>query len=326
MEAERYEEMKNSIAKLKENVHLPEYNIYLFGHSNATEELAEYLSDIGLMAKCIIDNSKEKHGKDYKGIPIVPVDTVLSDEEDKSMVFIVSRFYEEMYAQLRRIGYTGRIEKLCDYNSFAEYSLSDETIKRKRQRALRGEANLKDLSGEYRDFFKIFCPFEALGDIYFTMMYLPEFLKKTGFDKAVVFVVGNACAKVARLFGTAEVKVLDQTYMDETVQGVIFTGDKSSYIAHQDRPYVVKLHRALSIKCIPLEKIYCCGVFGLPQDTQADMPKIWKAYEKLDDIKEGKTLILSPYAKSVTALPEQLWEDIVKDYTDMGYDIFTNVA
>ncbi len=231
-----------------------------------------------------------------------------------------------MYAQLRRIGFEGRIEKLCDYNSFAEYSLSDETIKRKRQRALRGEGYLKDLSDEYRDYFKIFCPFKALGDIYFTMMYLPAFMKKNGYENAVVFVVGNACAKVARLFGSAEVKVLDQTYMDEAVQGVIYTGDKSSYIAHQDRPYVVKLHRALYIKCIPLEKIYCCGVFGLPQDTQADMPKIWKAYEKLDDIKEGKTLILSPYAKSVTALPEQLWEDIVKDYTDMGYDIFTNVA
>ena len=46
----------------------------------------------------------------------------------------------------------------------------------------------------------------------------------------------------------------------------------------------------------------------------------------LDRIRDGKAVIFSPYAKSVTSFPEAVWEQIVACCTDRGYQCFTNVA
>lgn len=79
-------------------------------------------------------------------------------------------------------------------------------------------------------------------------------------------------------------------------------------------------------KCIPLERIYCCGVFGLPKETKASLPIRLHRYADLEQIKEGRAVIFSPYAKSVTELPDALWEEIVDSYLSSGYQCFTNVA
>ena len=77
---------------------------------------------------------------------------------------------------------------------------------------------------------------------------------------------------------------------------------------------------------IPLETIYCCGVFGLPKDTVQTEPTNWQEYPGIDDIEDGKSVILSPYAKSVTALSSDIWNDIVSEYRNKGFKIFTNVT
>ena len=102
--------------------------------------------------------------------------------------------------------------------------------------------------------------------------------------------------------------------------------DENAFSAHQDRPYVVNLSKALYLKRIPLEQIYCCGVFGLPRGTEPVIPERWTEYGDLDSIEKKHAVILSPYAKSVTALSEKIWEDIVSDYAGRGYQVFTNVA
>ena len=82
------------------------------------------------------------------------------------------------------------------------------------------------------------------------------------------------------------------------------------------------------VKCIPLEQIYCCGVFGLPKDTQPVRPSAEKLrqYPDLKSISKGNAVIFSPYAKSVTALPAEFWVGAVQHYKEKGYQCFTNVA
>jgi len=158
------------------------------------------------------------------------------------------------------------------------------------------------------------------------MSYLPHFLKKRRISQCVIGVTGTALAQVVRMFGTYAVEVFKQGDMDEIIQAVLYTQDKEAFIPHQDRPYVINLHRALHVKCIPLEKIYCCGVFGLPEDVIPQRPVNLLEYNQLEKIEQGKTVILSPYAKSVTMLPEGVWEQIAKIYIQKGYRCFTNVA
>ena len=312
---ERFEENRSSIT---------EKTTYLFGHCEATLCLADFLLSNNIAPKAILDNSERKHGMTYKGIPVVPVGMAVDDAD--AAVLIVTRFYEAMNAQLRELGFKGSVIKLVDFNTYADYSLSEETVGRMRKRLQHGLEGLEKIKERFQNKLLIFCPFNALGDIYLCMSYLPAYQKKMGYEKAILFVPSNACANVVRLFEGYESEVYKQKELDAIIQAVIYTGDKRCYIAHQDRPYVVSLHKALYVKKIPLETIYCCGVFGLPKNTTPAVPNNWESYTKLDDIKEGKTAILSPYAKSVTSLSEKLWNDIVTDLKSRGYTVYTNVA
>ena len=326
MDQLHYDEMVTNLHHLIEEHAIQNKKIYLFGHCNATEELADLLSGFNYNVEAILDNNQEKHGKSYKGIPICHPRQILVENAQNTIVCIAARAYAAMTKQLNQIGYKGAVRKLVDYNSFAEYSLSEDTIVRMTARMERGKIILDDLKQKYTDYFRIFCPFSALGDVYIMMSYLPYFLEKREKEKCVVCVVGNACAKVVRIFGAYPAEVYQQKDMDEMIQAVLYTEDKDSFIAHQDRPYVINLHKALYKKCISLEQMYCCGVFGLPIGTIPVKPVRLEQYKELETIEKGNAAIFSPYAKSVTAFSNDFWKQIVDDYLQRGYQCFTNVA
>ncbi len=330
MDQSHYKEMLSNLEHLMDTDMVYDKTIYLFGHCNATEELADLLLKRGISVKAILDNNAAKHGVTYRGIPIIPPKKILKEPSDSTAVYIAARAYAAMEEQLRRFGFQGEIQKLVNYNSYAEYSLSEDTIRRRQERVGRGMSVRKQLEQKYPGYFKVLCPFSALGDVLFTMSYLPHFLKKRKIEKCVVGVVGKACAQAADLYAAKVICIerYTQQDMDELIQACLYIRDGYSFIAHQDRPYVINLHQALSVKCIPLEQIYCCGVFGLPTDTRPIKPfsERLRQYPELQRVKQGKSVIISPYAKSVTALSEHFWNSIVRQYQDKGYQCFTNIV
>lgn len=326
MDRLHYEEMVSNLDRLIEEHAIQNRTIYLFGHCNATEELADLLLDRGFAVEAILDNNTVKHGMVYRGISVRAPQEILREKGENVIVCIVARAYAAMAAQLERLGYQGSVRKLVDYNSYADYSLSEGTLSRMTLRRQRGEQLFSELAQKYPDSFWFLCPFSALGDIYIMMSYLPHFMKKRGIEKCVVGVIGNACVQVARLFDICPVEVFSQKDMDEMIQAALYRQDEHTFIPHQDRPYVVNLSKALYNKKISLEQMYCCGVFGLPRDTQPYDPMNFAEYPDLEAIPEGRAVILSPYAKSVTALPAAVWEHVVSHYKGQGYQCFTNVA
>lgn len=326
MEKLLYDEMAENLDRLiQENV-IQGKKLFLFGHCNATEELADLLFCKGFRVTAILDNNIAKYGKQYRGIMVRPPKVILRETEGQTLVCIAARAYEAMAEQLKRLGYKGLVRKLVDYNSYAEYSLSADTIMRKQQRVENGIRFLRQLGQKYPGCFKILCPFSALGDIYFMMSYLPYFIQRRGIKKSVIGVIGNSCGQVVRLFGDYEAEVFTQKEMDETVQAALYMGDADTFIPHQDRPYIVNLSRALYIRKIPLEQIYCCGIFGLPPSTKPYNPINWCEYRGSCQIERGRSVIISPYAKSVTSLKREIWEQIINDFQSKGYSCYTNVT
>ena len=61
-------------------------------------------------------------------------------------------------------------------------------------------------------------------------------------------------------------------------------------------------------------------------ETKPAQPVNWEEYSGNSKIEKGKAVILSPYAKSVTPLSGNMWEEIVEDYRRKGYQVLTNVA
>ena len=198
-----YEEMLQNLTAYESRIKASD--IYLFGHCEATLTLSDCLISKGIVPIAILDNSTEKQGKEYKNIPVLSPESILKADGKKAMVLIVTRFYEAMNSQLRSLGFKGEIVKLADYNTFAEYSLSEETINRKQQRLEHGKELLNGLKTKYKGAFLVFCPHNALGDICFAMSFLPAFLATRGFDRYAVFTPSKSCADVARIYGAENV-------------------------------------------------------------------------------------------------------------------------
>ncbi len=331
MDKKLFFEMESNLISIINEMNLSDRKIFLFGHCASTLELIDLLEEKAFTVTAILDNSKAKQGLFYKDAEVVCPDKIISlageYQEQTSIVLITSRFYASMQKQLRDLGYKGPIRKLIDYNTYADYSLSKETIARMTAREKHGEEMTSELERKHGSAFKVFCPFNALGDIYIMMSYWDAFAQKRGIEKVVFCVSGKVLADIIAMFGDHPVEVFEQKKLDAMIQAAIYTQDQNSFIAHQDRPYVINLHKALYIKKIPLELIYRCGVFGLPKDTAPAVPKFAnKEYTNLDLIPSGKSVIFSPYAKSVTAIDDKIWADAVYYYSSNGYKCFTNVV
>lgn len=326
METQYYREMRENFEKMNQSGIFENKKIYLFGHCHATEELVDLFLRNGFSVAAILDNNEMKHGRDYRGIFIKPPQDILQEDARDVIVCIVARAYAAMALQLERLGYQGIVRKLVEYNSYADYSLSEDTISRMTRRRERGSALLAEMKRKHEGFFWFFCPFSALGDIYIMMSYLPYFMQKRGIEKCVVGVIGKACAQVVCLFGSYSVEIFSQKNMDEIIQAALYEQDEQTFIPHQDRPYVVNLFKALYGKRITLEQMYCCGVFGLPWTSVPYIPLGFTEYPALETIRRGNAVILSPYAKSVESLSDVIWTQVVAYYTDRGYQCFTNVV
>lgn len=331
MEKKLYDEMVENTDKLNKELQISDRKLFLFGHCNATLELIDLLEIKGISVDAILDNSEEKQGIEYKGVVVVYPQQIMElagdDQKEKSVVLITSRFYASMQQQLRRIGYRGPIRKVIDYNTYAEYSLSEDTITRMQKREQHGYEMLSELTETYPEHFRVFCPFNALGDIYFMISYWESFARNRGIHKTVFCVPSKVLVDVIRIFGDYTVAVYDQKDLDAMIQSVIYRRDKASFIAHQDRPYVINLSKALYIKKIPLETMYCCGVYGLPKDTKPMIPRDdLPVYKDINLIPEGKAVIFSPYAKSVTSIKSSIWVEAVKYYESAGYKCYTNIV
>lgn len=163
-------------------------SIFLFGHCNATEETIDYLSERMIYAKAILDNNEAKQGFAYRDVPVRAPSYIQEFDGLCSTVLIATRFYDQMAAQLQRLGYDGEIVKVVEYSSFAEYSVLDDTFIRKKDRVSRGIEKLEEIRNQYPEQHLVVCSNDALGDVYWAMAFLPKYCEKHKIPKTVIVV------------------------------------------------------------------------------------------------------------------------------------------
>jgi len=263
----------------------------------------------------------------YRNIPVTPPRLIQSYTYENSVVLIATRFYADMAAQLRQLGYVGEIVQVVEYNSFSEYSLSDETIKRKTERMQRGIETLKQIRERYPAEHLVICPNNALGDVYWAMSFLPAYCEKHSICKVVIVVIGNGCRQVAGMFcAENSIIMINSCEMDELVQAVIYNREVNCVIAHHDRPYTDNIIKWLDKHFLSFIDYYRYAVFGLSKGTQPVLPNRLESFENHRQIPGSQTVILSPYAKSVVDLPDSFWNKIVDEYSRKGLYLYTNIV
>jgi hypothetical protein len=313
--------MKAEMIAALEALNFDGKTVFAFGHCNATEEMIDYLITHSIHATAILDNNATKQGNVYKEIPITPPKYIQEFANTNSIVLIANRFYEQMSEQLRKLGYNGEIAKILEYNSFAEYSLSDETVKRKTERMLGGMEILKKIRKDYPDQHLVICPHNALGDVYWAMSFLPAY---TASD-TVVIVNGEGCRQVAEIFGRKNIS-LSNNEMEEFTQAIIFNKEQNCIIAHHDKIYTDNAIKYLNKHFISFIDYYRYIVFGLDKFAESIQPSHNLPFENTAGILQGKTLIISPYAKSIVQLPSKFWQNIIQEYKNKGFMVCTSVA
>jgi hypothetical protein len=329
MELHFKEEMKKTIDALLANHKLTGKTVFAFGHCNATEEMLDYLSGCGITVNAILDNNKSKQGGHYNGVPIVPPQYIAQYRNRHTVVLIAARFFEPMSVQLKKLDYNGEIVKVVDYNTFAEYALSDDTVKRKTDRMLRGAETLKRIREQFPQEHLVICPNQALGDVYWTCAYLPAYCAKKKIESVAIVVIGSGCRQVAELFGMTDVVMLDRTDMDELVQATIFNHEENCIIAHHDRPYTDNIIKYLDRHLLTFTDYYKYAVFGLSKDAAPVKPWRPAEFDNKAELKapiiKNKSIIIAPYAKSVVQPSREFWGNMVNEYKKQGFHIYTNV-
>jgi hypothetical protein len=114
--------------------------------------------------------------------------------------------------------------------------------------------------------------------------------------------------------------------MDELVQAIIYTRADDFFTAHHDRPYTNNLTDILLRKHIGFKDLYKFGVFGLDATAVSTVPNFNKEFQNNDIILPGKTVILSPYAKSVGQIPSDFWIDLAQKKAADGFTVLTNTV
>jgi hypothetical protein len=197
----------------------------------------------------------------------------------------------------------------------------------------RGARQLDELRIAHPDRQMVVCPFDALGDVYWALAYLPAFAASDRrLAPPVVVVVGEGCRQVARLFGHEDVYSLTQAEMDDLVAAVV-RGAPDVTIAHHDRPYGDGAPvRALDERFVPFTDLYRDLVYELPPGTRPRAPRRdVPARAALDvpswarQVPRGRGLLLAPYAKSVVPVPSSFWDQAAEDHASQGDVVATLV-
>ncbi len=299
--------------------------VLLFGHCNATEELCDYLLEQKVTPLCFLDNNKEKQGNYYKNIPMYPPEYITNVQGIHSLVLIASRFFHPMTLQLRQLGYEGDIVETVEYNSFQSFSIDNMVFDQKKQRVEQGAQVFRQLQQEYSNSFFVLCPHQALGDVYWTMCYLPAYCKKHHLTSIVIVTVGHACAQVAKLFGYISVVSLEQKKMDMLLQQVVLLHENTVLIAHHNHLYSDTSFQILQHHFMEFSQYYRDIVLGLDETAICTSPLWGEALSCPEIIPKGKAVILAPYANSVVEAPEEFWVELARQYQRKGFIVFTNI-
>lgn len=195
------------------------------------------------------------------------------------------------------------------------------------KRVLVGYRTFQRLSAEYHNQLYLF-PHRSIGDIYLLGLYLNKGVKLFNMDFTLC-VVGNACGAVAKHMGFKKVAILTQYEMDGLCRLKLMLGERCSakilhyhYIYHTAIPQVLDTNNFHFIQC------YDTLVFGEPLGTKPISLPIKEhdvsTFCEKHGVVKGNTVILSPFAKSLPQIHMKFWEELAKELTIQGYQVFTN--
>lgn len=350
MDIELLKEMHQKIDKYeKEGLFFGKY-IVVFGSNEPAERIVDYLDIKNIQVAALADNNKKKDGTKLKGIPISLPDKLLYPKRADAVILIASRYYPEMLVQLEDMGYKeGReVFKVAEYSPYSNKDVTEQEFNKRAAIVKKGEQVYQRICREYPEIKKVFiCPLGELGATYVGISFIKQYMEKnflpadsknTSINPAFVIVMVNKpCSHIAYMFGYEnQVFMVKKDEMQELMQYAVFTDmDNGKILVLNHRfPYTCRAGEIGNYKGIHFVDQYRYSVFELDEGCMPGMPLVHRGNKdsqdyvqelfKKNNLPEGNTVILLPYANTAPVIAVKFWEALTKGLKEKGFTVCTN--
>ena len=317
-----------SVRELSRQGKMEGKRIFLFGLNIYTECINNFLYEEGYRISAVLDNDKGKQGKDVIDIPVLAPDSISWSEQD--MVLIVSKHEKSMREQIRQLSdgivETVSLVDLVRYTEDRENSEKfwlDENYKFHVEQLVLGETIYHRV--KQKEPLVVFL--HSIGDIFLFRIYLPEYKKRNGLEDVKIIVSSDGTYNTARIFGMNNVEKVTEKECLALIKYIFFLENKDDIV------YVAEWWvRPMGVyKNVGWPRYIAKYIFRLDDPYQLDYPSIWKGELNETELlkkglMKGKSIILAPYANSVSELPLQFWNILAERLRKLGYFVFTNTA
>jgi len=171
----------------------------------------------------------------------------------------------------------------------------------------------------------------GIGDIFLNCILLKAFKDK--FGGKLKLVVKSHMTEIANMFTYAVDDIIPVKYNQRDFSSCFYRktfAEDRFVLAHPCQSYFENTKPLLGYKNINLLDI-CKLTLNLDFKAEISMPVIDEKYRisaeekfKNHHLRQGKTVIIAPEARTVEVLGVSFWKELVKELKEKGYDVFLN--
>lgn len=328
MYEKEYKRVCRKIKKLAEREKWDQtVRIVIFGVSENSKQIIAELRNQGLKIIAVIDNDEKKQGTFCSGILVSPPSFLFSEEKEKLRIFVHSYFWQEITKQLKYMGFADSTICLIKRNKLRELAISRFGVVCSGLWVYR--KLIKDIS--QRPVF--LCPYTGTGDIYLIGSFWKEYIERNNIQEYLFIVVSTACRKTAKIFKINPVVQITKDQADWLVCANMFLPDVCRLTILNDgwgTIYTSPVQWLRGAKGLNFVDMFRYTVFSLTEDSIPQKPIIGghekeiMEYFKKNGLICGKTIILAPYATTLTEFSNDFWERLASDLKKIGFCVCTN--
>lgn len=300
--------------------------IYLFGVSDNTRQVIKMLREYDLEPSGILDNDPVKRNSYCARIKVSSVEDFKAIEDERNIFLIYSFFWKEMFRQLEKLSVSRRnLCRLCKKKEplFVQYGMAFE-----------GRRIYKRILKKYGELPVFLCPYTGTGDIYLIGTFWKQYLQAADIQEYVFVVISNACKKAASIFPIRNIEVLkNQNEGEYLIKYYMLCPEKIQLKLLNDgwgQIHANPLQWFRGYRGLYFTEVFRKFVFNLPDTAIPEIPlldhgdrRINRLFEELC-LREGRTVILSPYANTLSDLPDDFWQMLAQKLKNKGYIVCTN--
>jgi hypothetical protein len=326
-----FDRIEKRVDRLARKGAFDDKKIVLFGASVTDGRCKRWLEERGFAVDAIIDNSKEKTGREYLGLTVRTPEEVLAPFDKDRVILITSpTYWSEMTHQVVQLGYSKRTQV---FSVGAEARKMWWVFLLRLVWAAKGAVALRKLARGADGKRTVFLtPVPPAGDVYVECLFIREFVRKNNVQRYVIAVPNGACRRMVELFGFDDVVVLDEDVLWQIVDYARITRRGPEDVVVMHYPSLNgSVAQMQGYKGLNFEKMFRYASFDLDDDVPHDLPSsgsdpdATRAALVSNGLRPGRTVILAPYARSlVHGHDEQFWNSLAADLTARGYDVCTS--